>query len=73
MSNVIECDICGKTYERHGFPARFARIDVPYRYKLYDVIPYNRDEVGFVQQDVCKGCKDEFEKAVAMLKEKHND
>ena len=77
MSRVIECDICGDTYDKKSprgrLGSKFARIDIPYRYRVWRRLPWNADRDGFVRQDVCWSCRLEFEEAVKLLKEKHED
>jgi hypothetical protein len=69
MSSVLECDICGDTYQKRRHAAKFVRIDVPFRYKLWTILPWNRDKVGWVKQDICRDCRHQFEAVVEYLKE----
>jgi len=68
MSSVKECDVCGDTYECKGIRRRFSQIKLPYRYKIYRVLPWNREMAGFVKQDLCVECTNNLEDALRLLK-----
>lgn len=69
MSDVKQCDVCGDTFELKGFGSRHAKVELPFRYKVWAVLPWNRDKVGYVKQDLCRDCSGNLEEALKILKE----
>jgi len=74
MSDVKECDVCGSTYEPSSRLDRtYSKVELPFRYKIWKILPWNRDKIGYVKQDLCHRCTALLPEAIELMKKHHQE